>query len=124
RNEVGMLEKIMAVCKSKWVLGLLVVGVSASAAVSGWNGATNMNTVNQVLGQLDGMLTNRENQVKQLKADLKDADATIATLTQQRDAANAKLATAQQDLLAAQQAVTALTSQLNQAKTENDSLRG
>ena len=51
RNEVGMLEKIMAVCKSKWVLGLLVVGVSASAAVvasaavSGWNGATNMNTV-------------------------------------------------------------------------------
>ncbi|WP_247224419.1 alpha/beta hydrolase [Weissella cibaria] len=98
--------------------------VAASAAVSGWNGATNMNTVNQVLGQLDGMLTNHENQVKQLKADLKDADATIATLTQQRDAANAKLATAQQDLLAAQQAVTALTSQLNQAKTENDSLRG
>ena len=74
-----MLEKIMAVCKSKWVLGLLVVGVSASAAVSGWNGATNMNTVNQVLGQLDGMLTNRENQVKQLKGCRRhdcDVDAT------------------------------------------------
>lgn len=83
------------------MLGLLVVGVSASAAVSGWNGATNMNTVTQVLGQLDGMSTNRENQVKKLKADLKDADATIATLTQQRDVANAKLATAQQDLSAA-----------------------
>ena len=80
------------------MLGLLVVGVSASAAVSGWNGATNMNTVTQVLGQLDGMSTNRENQVKKLKADWKDADATIATLTQQRDVANAKLATAQQDL--------------------------
>ena len=83
------------------MLGLLVVGVSASAAVSGWNGATNMNTVTQVLGQLDGMSTNRENQVKKLKADWKDADAPIATLTQQRDVANAKLATAQQDLSAA-----------------------
>ena len=83
------------------MLGLLVVGVSASAAVSGWNGATNMNTVTQVLGQVDGMSTNRENQVKKLKADWKDADATIATLTQQRDVANAKLATAQQDLSAA-----------------------
>ncbi|WP_167711252.1 hypothetical protein [Weissella cibaria] len=69
-NEVGWLEKIMAVCKSKWVLGVLVVGVSASAAVSGWNGATNMNTVTQVLGQLDEKIKEIQQKVRMVTVKL------------------------------------------------------
>ena len=85
-----MLDKILALCKSKLFLGIAVVGVAtttavgASAAFNGWSGRDNMSRINGVLGQLDSLLTTRENQVAELKQQLSDADKQIATLTEQK----------------------------------------